>query len=197
MPFDMSDNCQLCGANPHEECRFPNMGNHQAINCKLNGVAHDSREDDERDESRLEHIEENHPDAVILIRADSAMTSSDANNPVHSINHEAEHERMEREKKKDKEAQEAAKPYTPNYRSVRAPMAEGGLKRSKDVFETVWSFLKGRTLRSKRAAKDNKERAEVKRMRQSPVAMDPDQQKRLKRELGLPSAYEGDEFRTE
>ena len=84
MPLDMSDNCQICGANPHEECRFPNMGNHQAINCKINPVAHDSRRDDEMVETRLEHEEEDHPDAVMIFRADSAMTSGDASNPVHS-----------------------------------------------------------------------------------------------------------------
>lgn len=174
MPFDMSDNCQLCGANPHEECRFPNMGNHQAINCKLNRVAHDSREDDRKTHSRLEHEEENHPDAVMIFRADSAMTSSDASKPVYSFSEE---------KRKRKEEQEKRDPSE--------------LKTSKDVFETIWSFIKGKTLRSKGKARNNKERAEVKRMRQSPVAMDPDQQRRLKRELGLPSAYEGDEFQTE
>ena len=189
MPFDMSDNCQLCGANPHEECRFPNMGNHQAINCKLNPVARDSRRDDMRHETPLEHEEEDHPDAVMIFRADSAMTSSDASNPVHSINHEAEHERMEREKKK---------PFNSiNHEAEHKRKESMDVKRSKDVFEAVWSFLKGRTLRSKRAAKDNKERAEVERMKRSPVAMDPDQKRRLKRELGLPSAYEGDEFQTE
>ena len=180
MPFDMSDNCGLCGANPHEECRFPNMGNHQAINCKMNQVALDSRRDDRMTHSRLEHEEEDHPDAMILIRgedniskADSAMTSSDASNPVHSLSEERRKREEEREKNDPSE-----------------------LKTSNDVFETVWSFMKGRTLRSKRAAKDNKERAEVKRMKRSPVAIDPDQKRRLMRELGLP-AYEGDEFQTE
>lgn len=193
MPFDMSDNCGLCGANPHEECRFPNMGNHQAINCKLNPVARDSRRDDMRHETPLEHEEEDHPDAMIFIRgedniskADSAMTSSDANNPVHSRVSDNYYRRKERDPKRDKEAQETAKPYPPN----------SDVRRSEDVFETAWSFLKGRTLRSKGAAKDNKERAEVKRMKRSPVAIDPDQKRRLMRELGLP-AYEGDEFQTE
>tara|TARA_R100001509_G_scaffold58472_2_gene32256 strand:+ start:471 stop:1016 length:546 start_codon:yes stop_codon:yes gene_type:complete len=181
MPFDMSDNCQLCGANPHEECRFPNMGNHQAINCKMNRVALDSRRDDMKTHSRLEHEEEDHPDAMIFIRgedniskADSAMTSSDASKPVYSFSEE----RRKREEEKEKND-------------------PSSLKTSNDVFETIWSFMKGRTLRSKRAAKDNKERAEVKRMKRSPVAMDPNQQRRLMRELGLPSAYEGDEFQTE
>ena len=193
MPLDMSDNCQICGANPHEECRFPNMGNHQAINCKINPVAHDSRRDDMRHETPLEHEEEDHPDAMILIRredniskADSAMTSSDASNPVHS------NDIKERLKQNDKEAEETARPYTSHYKKLFR-----GTRKSNDVFESVWSFLKGRTLRSKRAAKDNKERAEVERMKQSPVAMVPDQKRRLKRELGLPSAYEGDEFQTE
>ena len=186
MPLDMSDNCQICGANPHEECRFPNMGNHQAINCKINPVAHDSRRDDEMVETRLEHEEEDHPDAVMIFRADSAMTSGDASNPVHSD------DIKERLKQNDKKAEETARPYTSHYKKLF-----GGTRKSNDVFESVWSFLKGRTLRSKRAAKDNKERAEVERMKRSPVAMDPDQKRRLKRELGLPSAYEGDEFQTE
>ncbi len=176
MPLDMSDNCQLCGANPHEECRFPNMGNHQAINCKMNRVALDSRRDDRMTHSPLEHEEEDHPDAVMIFRADSAMTSSDASNPVHSETMAERRKRREAEKE------------------VRDPSE---FKTSNDVFETIWSFIKGRTLRSKGAARNNKERAEVKRMKRSPVAMDPDQQKRLKRELGLPSAYEGDEFQAE
>ena len=55
---DMSDNCPLCGANPHEECGMPGRsGEHQAINCKLNPIAFDSRMDDLREpESMREHI---------------------------------------------------------------------------------------------------------------------------------------------
>ena len=112
MPLDMSDNCQICGANPHEECRFPNMGNHQAINCKINPVAHDSRRDDEMVETRLEHEEEDHPDAVMIFRADSAMTSGDASNPVHSD------DIKERLKQNDKKAEETARPYTSHYKKL-------------------------------------------------------------------------------
>jgi hypothetical protein len=59
---DMSDNCPLCGANPHEECGMPGRsGEHQAINCKLNPIAFDSRMDDLREpESMREHMDEGH-----------------------------------------------------------------------------------------------------------------------------------------
>ena len=57
--FDASFNCALCGANPHEECRMPGT-DAQAINCKLNPVAYDSRADDMREENILEHIDEGH-----------------------------------------------------------------------------------------------------------------------------------------
>ena len=59
---DASDNCPRCGANPHEECGVPTRsGEHQAINCKLNPVAFDSRMDDLREpESMMEHLDENH-----------------------------------------------------------------------------------------------------------------------------------------
>jgi hypothetical protein len=59
---DASDNCPRCGANPHEECGMPGRsGEHQAINCKLNPIAFDSRLDDLREpESMIEHLDENH-----------------------------------------------------------------------------------------------------------------------------------------
>lgn len=57
--FDASFNCSLCGANPHEECRMPGT-DAQAINCKLNPVAYDSRADDMREENLAEHIDEGH-----------------------------------------------------------------------------------------------------------------------------------------
>jgi hypothetical protein len=66
--FDMSDNCIVCGANPHEECR--KMGDHQAINCPSNPVAYDSRFDDMREENILEHIDEGHPGPFMVMRGE-------------------------------------------------------------------------------------------------------------------------------
>ena len=83
---DASDNCPRCGANPHEECGMPGRsGEHQAINCKLNPVAFDSRMDDLREpESMMEHLDENHgnmklPSKVrgILIRGNEEGSSVD------------------------------------------------------------------------------------------------------------------------
>ena len=66
MMGDMSVNCPACGANPHEECRMPGMGNHKAIDCLVNPVAADSRMDDMTEpETMLEHIEEGHPTMMI------------------------------------------------------------------------------------------------------------------------------------
>ena len=66
MMGDMSVNCPACGANPHEECRMPGMGNHKAIDCLVNPVAADSRMDDMTEpETMLEHIEEGHPSMMI------------------------------------------------------------------------------------------------------------------------------------
>tara|TARA_R100001460_G_scaffold108189_3_gene158581 strand:- start:2471 stop:3115 length:645 start_codon:yes stop_codon:yes gene_type:complete len=66
MMGDMSVNCPACGSNPHEECRMPGMGNHQAIDCLVNPVAADSRMDDMTEpETMLEHIEEGHPSMMI------------------------------------------------------------------------------------------------------------------------------------
>lgn len=66
--FDMSDNCIVCGANPHEECR--KMGDHQAINCPSNPSAYDSRFDDMREENILEHIDEGHPGPFMVMRGE-------------------------------------------------------------------------------------------------------------------------------
>ena len=44
--FDASDNCPLCGANPHEECGLPSHDNHRAIDCLKNPISYDSRFDD-------------------------------------------------------------------------------------------------------------------------------------------------------
>jgi lambda repressor-like predicted transcriptional regulator len=66
--FDMSDNCIVCGANPHEECR--KMGDHQAINCPSNPAAYDSRFDDMREENILEHIDEGHPGPFMVMRGE-------------------------------------------------------------------------------------------------------------------------------
>jgi hypothetical protein len=83
---DASDNCPRCGANPHEECGMPGRsGEHQAINCKLNPIAFDSRMDDLREpESIMEHLDENHgnmklPSKVrgILIRGNEEGSSVD------------------------------------------------------------------------------------------------------------------------
>jgi len=60
------------------------------------------------------------------------------------------------------------------------------------AFETAWNLMKGKTLRSKRSAKDNKERAEVKAMREPRQSIDPEMLERLMRELGL--GYSGSEF---
>jgi len=61
--FDLSDNCPLCHANPHEECR--GGGEMQAINCKRNPVAFDSRFDDMRQHSMREHLDEGHPTMIV------------------------------------------------------------------------------------------------------------------------------------
>jgi len=42
---DLSDNCQVCGANPHESCGM-SKANHDAIDCPINRSAWDSRMDD-------------------------------------------------------------------------------------------------------------------------------------------------------
>ena len=42
---DLSDNCQVCGANPHESCGMSKMS-HDAIDCPRNASAWDSRFDD-------------------------------------------------------------------------------------------------------------------------------------------------------
>lgn len=73
--FDASDNCVTCGANPHEECRMPGS-DAQAINCKLNPVAYDSRLDDLREENVLEHIDEGH-DQPMLLRGEKEQFTCD------------------------------------------------------------------------------------------------------------------------
>lgn len=73
MMGDLSVNCPACGANPHEECRLPGMGNHKAIDCLVNPVAADSRMDDMTEpETMLEHIEEGHPTMIITRSFDQA-----------------------------------------------------------------------------------------------------------------------------
>lgn len=75
MMGDMSVNCPACGANPHEECRLPGMGNHKAIDCLVNPVAADSRMDDMTEpETMLEHIEEGHPTMIIRRSFDQAWS---------------------------------------------------------------------------------------------------------------------------
>lgn len=68
--FDMSDNC-WCGANPHEECR--GGGEMRAIDCKKNPIAFDSRFDDARSHSLLEHVDEGHG-PVLIARSDDKNT---------------------------------------------------------------------------------------------------------------------------
>lgn len=68
--FDMSDNC-WCGANPHEECK--GAGEMRAIDCKKNPIAFDSRFDDAREHSILEHIDEGHG-PVLIARSDEKNT---------------------------------------------------------------------------------------------------------------------------
>jgi rubrerythrin len=64
--FDMSDNC-WCGANPHEECK--GGGEMRAIDCLKNPIAFDSRFDDAREHSMLEHIDEGHG-SMLIARSD-------------------------------------------------------------------------------------------------------------------------------
>jgi hypothetical protein len=64
--FDMSDNC-WCGANPHEECM--GGGEMRAIDCLKNPIAFDSRFDDMREHSMLEHIDQGH--GTIIMRSDN------------------------------------------------------------------------------------------------------------------------------
>ena len=45
---DRSDNCQVCGANPHEACGMSKMS-HDAIDCLRNASAWDSRMDDAKE----------------------------------------------------------------------------------------------------------------------------------------------------
>ena len=45
---DRSDNCQVCGANPHESCGMSKMS-HDAIDCPRNASAWDSRMDDAKE----------------------------------------------------------------------------------------------------------------------------------------------------
>ena len=45
---DRSDNCQVCGANPHEACGMSKMS-HDAIDCPRNASAWDSRMDDAKE----------------------------------------------------------------------------------------------------------------------------------------------------
>lgn len=68
--FDMSDNC-WCGANPHEECR--GGGEMRAIDCLKNPIAFDSRFDDARQHSILEHIDEGHG-SMLIARSDDKNT---------------------------------------------------------------------------------------------------------------------------
>jgi len=72
--FDMSDNCPNCGANPHEECGKMGM-NHEmrAIDCMKNPIAFDSRFDDARQHSILEHVDEGHG-SMLIARSDSKNT---------------------------------------------------------------------------------------------------------------------------
>ena len=68
--FDASDNCPLCGSNPHEECRMPGPSHEmRAIDCKKNPVAFDSRFDDARQHSILEAIDEGHG-SMLIARSD-------------------------------------------------------------------------------------------------------------------------------
>lgn len=57
MKGDMSPNCPVCGANPHEECRLP-VHDAQAINCAKNPIAIDSILDDRKENSMLEALDE-------------------------------------------------------------------------------------------------------------------------------------------
>ena len=66
---DLSDNCQMCGANPHEECRMKGP-DHLAINCPNNLAAHDSRKDDMREHTMVEHLDEGHPTQLIIRRSE-------------------------------------------------------------------------------------------------------------------------------
>jgi hypothetical protein len=59
------------------------------------------------------------------------------------------------------------------------------------AFDTAWNLMKGKTLRSKRAARNNKERKEIKAMR-DPRQLDSGMLERLMRELGI--GYSGSEF---
>jgi len=60
------------------------------------------------------------------------------------------------------------------------------------VFDTAWNLMKGTTLRSKRSARNNKERKEIKAMRDPRQSIDPKLLERLMRELGI--GYSGSEF---
>lgn len=74
--FDASDNCPLCGANPHEECRMPGPSHEmRAIDCKKNPVAFDSRLDDMRQHSMAEHLDEGHSNVMIRRSDDKRDTS--------------------------------------------------------------------------------------------------------------------------
>lgn len=70
--FDMSDNC-WCGANPHEECK--GGGEMRAIDCLKNPIAFDSRFDDAREHSILEHVDEGHG-SMLIARSDDKRDTS-------------------------------------------------------------------------------------------------------------------------
>ena len=72
---DLSDNCQMCGANPHEECRMKGP-DHLAINCPNNLAAHDSRMDDMREHTMAEHLDEGHPTQLIIRRSEELKRKS-------------------------------------------------------------------------------------------------------------------------
>ena len=60
------------------------------------------------------------------------------------------------------------------------------------AFDTAWNLMKGKTLRSHQPARNNRERKEVKAMRDPRQSIDPEMLERLMRELGV--GYSGSEF---
>jgi len=67
---DRSDNCQVCGSNPHESCGMSKMS-HDAIDCPRNASAWDSRFDDAK-EMRLGEM----PMTVFSLSGDEVFESA-------------------------------------------------------------------------------------------------------------------------
>jgi hypothetical protein len=89
--------------------------------------------------------------------------------------------------------QEATGRYDPpKENTLIATLAGKKPKKEDSTFDKAWGVVKGKTIRSKQAARNNKERQEVRAMRKPRQSTDPKLLARLMRELGI--GYSGSEF---